>query len=62
MTIFDRVAARIARLFGYRKPEPPTLKCGCTDDAHRYVCGCGRTACEQHRNDPHACIPEGVSP
>ncbi|GAA2346784.1 hypothetical protein [Dactylosporangium salmoneum] len=29
------------------------LDCGCRDDRTRYVCGCGRTACEQHRSDPH---------
>lgn len=38
------------------------LGCGCPDEAHRHVCGCGRSTCEQHRNDLHDCVSRGVSP
>jgi hypothetical protein len=44
----------IGVFFDLTEPEPIRLNCGCSDLAHRYLCACGRTACEQHRID-HTC-------
>lgn len=51
--LLSRAVACLDARFGYTKPEPTTLNCGCPDNGPRYVCDCGRTACEQHRSDPH---------
>lgn len=45
----------LAESFEVVEPEPTRLDCGDVDNAHRYVCDCGRTTCELHRNDPHQC-------
>lgn len=53
--VLGRVLRAVAVFFELAEPEPTRLNCGCSDLAHRYVCGCGRTACEQHCNDQHMC-------
>lgn len=59
--LLERLAASLnARLRLGPQPRWP-LGCGCPDEAHRYVCGCGRSTCERHRNDPHHCISEGAT-
>lgn len=51
------VALVVAEVVSHRRREREVLDCGCTG-ANRavYSCGtCGRTACAEHRFDPHDC-------
>ncbi|MER7280380.1 hypothetical protein ABT369_38685 [Dactylosporangium sp. NPDC000244] len=58
IAVLCRVLRLLGEFFDLVEPEPTRLNCGCPDVAQRYLCGCGRTVCEQHRSDPHDCAEE----